>query len=205
MNRRTFAYAGSLVIAGTAIPTALLHAADDGTIGRMSADDFKKMNMQGGKKVKALKPTATTLSEDDAKLMAMIAAGGMMQLQASQMAAQNATSKDVRTIAAAEVEEQTILSAKLKELAQAKNVALPDQAHKKTAKLLSTLQGKTGSEFDRAYIDQSGVEGHEMLRETMMKVQSKAADPDLKALAVTALPLIETHLQVSRDEMAGMS
>ena len=35
----------------------------------------------------------------------------------------------------------------------------------------------------------------------MDKVQSKAADATLKAIAATALPLIKNHLQVSQHEM----
>ena len=35
----------------------------------------------------------------------------------------------------------------------------------------------------------------------MDKVQSKAADATLKAIAATAMPLIKEHLQVSQHEM----
>jgi hypothetical protein len=38
----------------------------------------------------------------------------------------------------------------------------------------------------------------------MDKVQSKAADAILKTIAATALPLVKTHLQVSRHEMKDL-
>ncbi|MDB6004389.1 MAG: hypothetical protein JWR15_1376 [Prosthecobacter sp.] len=203
MNRRTFTHTGALGLASAF--TGLAHAADDGTIGNMTAAEFKKTNTAAGAKLKALKATTTTLSESDARLMAMVAAGGMMQLEASKLAVEKATSKDVRVIAEAEVTEQQGLSAKLKEFATAKQVAAPSEPHKKAAGLLADLQAKNGPDFDRAYLEASGVKGHELLQKTMMEVESKATDPDLKALAATTLPLIAVHLEVSKDEMKALS
>ncbi|MDB6005646.1 MAG: hypothetical protein JWR15_2633 [Prosthecobacter sp.] len=203
MNRRTFAHTGALGLASTF--AGLAQAADDGVIGNMSAVEFKKTNMAAGAKLKALKATTVTISQSDARLMAKVGAGGMMQLEASRLAVEKATSKDVRIIAEAEVTEQMELSAKLKEFATAKQVAAPSEPHKKTAGLIADLQAKNGADFDRVYLEESGVKGHELLQKTMMEVGSKATDPDLKALAATALTLIAVHLEVSKDEMKALS
>ncbi|HYF36727.1 MAG TPA: DUF4142 domain-containing protein [Prosthecobacter sp.] len=204
MNRRTFTYSGAMAAAGLSLTSTFAAPAGEGKIGNLSAAEFDKMNKAAGAKVKALKPSAVALSKGDAKLMMEIAAGGMMQLEASRLAIQKATAADVRKIAEAEVEEQTGLSMKLQEFAAAKQITLPSTPDKKAAKTVGKLQEAAGADFDRAYLTESGVKGHELLQETMTRVQEKAEDADLKALAATALPLIQTHLQVSRDEMAAL-
>jgi hypothetical protein len=71
----------------------------------------------------------------------------------------------------------------------------------KLVKRSEKLSAKAGADFDRAYLQESGVDGHQKLEETMTKVQSKAADDTLKQLATVALPLIRVHLQAAKDEM----
>jgi putative membrane protein len=65
-------------------------------------------------------------------------------------------------------------------------------------------RAQSGPDFDRAYLKQSGVDGHEKLNATMDKVQSKAADATLNPITATALPLIKAHMQVSQDGLKGL-
>ena len=65
----------------------------------------------------------------------------------------------------------------------------------------SIAPAKSGADFDKEYLQEGGVDGHQLLEKTMTKVQSKASDATLKELAMTTLPLIKTHLQAARDEM----
>jgi putative membrane protein len=203
MNRRLFIHTSLLAAAGASITSAFAASAP-GTIGKLPEAEFLKINKEAGAKVAAIKPAGGALSKGDEKLMLEIAAGGMMQLEASRVAVKMATSPDVRTIAQAEVDEQTGLSAKLGEIAAAKKVTLPTERDDKTKKMVAKLEGLSGAEFDKAYLKESGVKGHQLLNATMSKVQSKAEDATLKMVASTALPLIKTHLQVSQDEMADM-
>ena len=128
-----------------------------------------------------------------------------MQLELSKVAVERSKSKDVKTIAAAEVAEQTVLAANLKEIADRGSQTLPISPDTKTAMLVEQLKKLSGEDFDKTYLKEVGVRGHEMLRATMSKVSSGASDSALKELASTALPLIETHLQVATDEAASMS
>lgn len=178
-------------------------ASDDDTIGKISESEFERLNKEGAAAVAAVTPTKEPLSAADQKLMMEVAMGGMMQLEVSRVAAQKASTEDGRLMAEAEVEEQTGLSAKLKEIASAKGATLPAGPDAKTKQLLAKMQNLSGAEFDRTYLRESGVKGHEMLDKTMGRVESRAADPSLKALAAAAHPLVRTHLQVSRDELSG--
>ena len=49
------------------------------------------------------------------------------------------------------------------------------------------------------------MKGHQILQKTMKKVRDKAKDQVLKELAGLALPLIQTHLEVSREEAQTLS
>lgn len=177
----------------------------DDTIGKLSEAEFDRLNKQGATAVAAVTPTSAPLSKSDQKLMMEVAMGGMMQLEVSRVAVQKATDADARLLAQAEVEEQTGLAAKLKEIAAAKGMTMPATPDAKTQRMVAKMQGMSGAEFDRAYVRESGVKGHQLLDKTMSKVETRAADPSLKSLASAAHPLVRTHLQVSTDELAQMN
>ena len=200
MNRRLFLHTSLLAAAGATLTSSIAQAVE-GKVGKISPAEFKKINTEAGAKLAAIKTTSDALSEADAKLLTEIALGGIMQLEMSRAALASATSDDVRAIAHAEVQEQTGLSAKLKEIAAAKGARLPVAPDEKTNQAVTKLEKKTGAEFDREYLKESGVDGHQLMQKTMEKVQSTAADATLKRLASTALPLIQKHLEVSREEM----
>lgn len=179
--------------------------AKPGMLGKLGPDEFKKLNADGGASVKAITPDGKKFSESDADLLKEIAAGGMMQLEASKLVVKMASSEDVRIIAQAEVEEQTILGAKLKEIAADGGVTLPSEPGPKTKEAIDELKSKSGLELDKAYLQQSGIEGHEILQATMEKVQAKAEDATLKLIASTTLPLIKSHLDVAKAESSDMN
>ncbi len=174
-------------------------------IGRESKAEFDRMNKKGAADVSAIRPTSAKLSSADQALMMDVAKGGMMQLEASKIAVQKASNEEVRQLAQAEVEEQTGLSAKLKEIAQAKGVTLPSAPDADTQRMLSQMQNMSGMELDRHYMQAHAVGGHELLDATMTKVKASASDSNLKAVAQVAHPLVKEHLKVSREVMNKMS
>ncbi len=202
MKRRVILKGGAVTALTMSIN--IVHAKDDNMLGKMSGDEFKKINADAAAGVKALKPTSAPLEDNDKDLLNEIALGGMMQLRASELALEKCEAKDVRVIAQAEVDEQKGLSAKLEEIAAAKGAALPKELDKRGQKVLADLKEDKG-EFDKKYLEESGVKGHQILQKTMKKVRDKAKDQVLKELAGLALPLIQTHLEVSREEAQTLS
>ncbi|HEY8560139.1 MAG TPA: DUF4142 domain-containing protein [Pyrinomonadaceae bacterium] len=174
-------------------------------IGNLSTDEFERVNAEGQRAVAAIAPTSGALSKADQKLMTEVAMGGMMQLEVSRAALEKVTSPEARLLAQSEVEEQTGVAAKLREIAAAKGFTLPAAPDPKTAALISKMNGVSGNELDVFYIRESGVNGHEKLQKVMTKVQSKATDPSMKSLAAATLPVIRVHMQVSRAEVAKKS
>lgn len=172
---------------------------DNNMVGRTSKMDFERMNKEGASMVSAITPSSAKLSKMDEDLMMQVAMGGMMQLEASRIAVQKATSPEVREMAQAEVDEQTGLSAKLQEIASAKGITLPSTPDAKTQAMLTKMQGMSGAALDRHYVQAHAVKGHELLDRVMSKVESKGQDANLMAVAKAAHPLVKTHLKVARE------
>jgi len=160
-----------LTIASIAFSLALaptFASAAGGMLGKMGPDEWKKANDAAAASVKALNAGSAKLSEDDAELLKEIAKGGTMQLRLSEVASTKATSEDVKMIAKAEVEEQTVVGAKVKEIAAAGGVTLPEP-DKDVTDAVATLSGKEGLKLDPHYLEETGVKGHEKLKDTMEK------------------------------------
>lgn len=169
-------------------------------IGDMTPEAFNALNAKGAAAIDAIKVTSEPLSKGDEALLMQIAEGGMMQLETSKVAEKMATRDDVKVFAVAEVQEQTGISKKLKEIATAKGATIPAEPNAKTKELVTKLEGLKGEAFDAAYVENTGIKGHEALKATMKKVKAEAKDPALLAIAEAAAPVIKAHLQVAEAE-----
>jgi len=196
---------GSVISAAMAQQTGTMNAGTAANkIGNESMSEFDRQNKQGAAAVSAVSATDKKLSQADVQLMNEVAMGGMMQLEMSQFAVQKASNSQTKALAQAEVDEQTGLAAKLQEIASAKGVTLPTGPDAQAKTLLGKFDQVSGGAFDRLYITECGVKGHEKLDKVMSKVESSASDNDLKQLAKAAHPLVKTHLTVSRQVMKSM-
>ena len=181
-------------------------AMGSGMIGNITVEEFNRQNAQGAAAVAAITPDSKPLSKEDQKLMMEVAMGGMMQLQVSQAALPKLNGDEAKLLAQSEIDEQTGLGNKLKEIAQAKGMTMPAMtADNKTQELITKMNGMSGSQLDAFYVKESGVKGHEKLDKVMNKVATKAADSNLKAVESAAHPLVRTHLQVSQAVVSKMS
>jgi putative membrane protein len=196
MKRRTFLWSATLsLLAGP-----LARAKDDQRIGALTSTEFKTANEAGAARVKAVVPVAVPLSEADHQLVAKLTMAGLFQLQASQWALPKIQSTDLKVFAAAEVDEQRGLSAKLKELSAAKGFTVPLEPGGEQKKILQDLMAMS-MPVDREYLKLVGVDGHQALQTIMEEIRAKAVDPNLKQLAAAALPLVGTHLTLCREEL----
>lgn len=187
----------ALCLAGMLAQVSMLQA-EEVMFGKLTKAEFDALNKKGGEMVKAIKPTADPLSEKDMKFFEEIAMGGTMNLETSKVAVKMATDPVVKAMATAEVEEQTGLSAKLKEIATAKGAPAPAGPDEKLLKEVKDLEELKAEKFDKTYNKDTGVKGHQMLKKTMESVSKGAEDPALKELATATLPVIEAHLDAAK-------
>ena len=108
-------------------------------VGKGSKSEFDRINKKGAAYVAAVKSSSAKLSSVDQALMMEVAKVGMMQLEVSKVAVQKANSEEVRQLAQAEFDEQTGLSAKPKEIAQAKGNTMPGMPDAETSAMVTEM------------------------------------------------------------------
>jgi putative membrane protein len=173
-------------------------------IGNMTVTNFNNLNSRGNQMVKAITPSRGTMSQGDQQLLMQVAAGGQRQLTLSQAVLEKLSNPQVKMLAASEVEEQTGVASKLREIASAMGVTLPANSDSTGQNMKSQIANLTGNQLDSFYLSEGGSRGHELLEQTMTTVNSNAKDPSLKQLAAATLPVIRTHLRISRDVRSSM-
>jgi putative membrane protein len=140
----------------------------------------------------------TAAAASDHHFVTDVAMDGMAEVELGRVAADKASSADVKKFAQRMVDDHSKANDELKTLAQNKNITLPtavDAKHKAAMDRLSKLSGES---FDRAYM-QDMVRDHQKAV-TAFRTESKGGkDADVKAWAAKTLPTLEEHLKMAQD------
>ena len=134
------------------------------------------------------------VSDFDRNFMTQAAQGGLLEVEASKLALERAESGAVKQFAQMMVSDHTGANEKLRELAQAKGVALPSELNAEGKAKLDKLAGLKGAGFDRAYAEMLGTEEHRKDVSLFEKAAQDAQDADVKAFAAATLPTLREHL-----------
>jgi putative membrane protein len=134
----------------------------------------------------------TTMEEDDSDFMVKAANGGMMEVEAGNLAVEKAATESVRTFAARMVADHTLAGEELKALAEAKTIALPTELAKDEKDHLNDMGKKTGTEFDKHYVDMM-VNDHDKTVSMFEDAAQNAKDPEVRAWAAKTLPTLKEH------------
>jgi putative membrane protein len=133
------------------------------------------------------------------QVFAMMAAeGGLAEVQLSKLAADNASSPEVRQVAQRLVQDHTKANQELLTIAKQKDISVPkevDDTHEDVVKLFSKLEG---AQFDREFLRYQ-VMHHEKDVAAFNLQAKEGQDPDLKAFAAKQLPVLKEHLQQVRN------
>ncbi len=144
--------------------------------------------------------TATAaLNRADRKMVLNMAMANMSEIEAGKMAQAKSQNEQVKNFAQQMIDDHTKAMTEVQQLAQAKGVTLPtelDRTHKAKA---NKLAGLSGDAFDRAYMAQAGVADHKKNHELLKQAQTRARDPDLKALAARLTPTVDQHLNSAQQ------
>jgi putative membrane protein len=137
------------------------------------------------------------MDKSDKKFIDEAAQGGMAEVKLGQLAAEKASSEDVKKFGQMMVDDHTKANEELKSLAQKKMVDLPTDIgkHQKTYDKLSKL---SGSDFDKAYMD-AMVKDHKEDVSEFEKQAARGQDSELKAWAAKTLPTLQMHLSHAED------
>jgi putative membrane protein len=134
------------------------------------------------------------MGKEDRRMVIDLAKANMAEIEAAQMAQGKSQNEQVKSFAQQMINDHTKALQEVQQIAQAKGVTLPTEPDAKHKALAARMAALTGDEFDRRYMEQSGVKDHKATHALLRKIQSRAKDADLKALAARMQPTVDQHL-----------
>lgn len=150
--------------------------------------------------------TTEALSGKDAKFIHAAAAGGQMEVALGKLAAEKATSDDVKKFGQRMVDDHSKANDKLMQLAQNKGVDLAKDKEKtdqKIQKASDRLSKQEGDAFDKAYMKMM-VSDHQKDVKEFEKASNDAQDADVKAFASETLPTLQDHLKMAKEIQSNL-
>src|ERR1700760_38368 len=139
--------------------------------------------------------TASTALADspDSSFIKNAAEGGMSEVELGQLAQQKATNPAVKEFGAMMVTDHTAANEKLKAVAAAKQVSLPDSPSLMQKASKKKLDMMSGDSFDKSYV-KGMIDDHKADIKEFQKEATEGKDPEVKAFAVATLPTLKAHL-----------
>jgi putative membrane protein len=158
-----------------------------------STKNAEKVNEQ--KKDSSAMPA--TVDKDDADFLVKAASGGMMEVQAGQIAKDKAMSSDVKKFGEQMVSDHSKANDELKALAAKKNVTIPATMGNDEQDKINKLNKETGWDFDKKYMSEM-VDDHESDVKMFQKEATDGKDADIKAWAAKTVPTLDMHLDMAK-------
>lgn len=168
----------------------------DTTADRMTPREYDAHQSTGaatGPLGSADRAGAVEINQMDREWAAKAAQGGMAEVQLGQLAQRKASSDDVKQFGNRMVEDHSSANDRLKAIATESGFAIPSDVDTKHKETMSRLEKLSGSQFDRAYM-QEMVKEHRHDVDHFQKGANQLQHPDLKAFASTTLPKLQEHL-----------
>jgi putative membrane protein len=146
----------------------------------------------------SMSKSSSTLTASDKKFIKDAADGGMAEVELGKLAADKASSADVKQFGQRMVDDHSKANDKLKELAAQKGVELPSGLSAKDKATKMHLSKLSGADFDKAYMSDM-VKDHKKDVADFQKESQSAKDPAVKSFASDTLPTLQDHLKQAEN------
>jgi putative membrane protein len=150
------------------------------------------------------KSPAATGQSADANFMRESSMSNLAEIEHGRLAAQNASSEDVKKFAERMVADHSKANDELKTIAATKNVTLPTELDQKHQAMQDKLAKIKAEAFDKAYMSHM-VTSHEQAVGRFKRESQNGKDADVKAFAEKTLPTVEEHLKMARELSAKVA
>ena len=147
--------------------------------------------------------SATPLSKNDSAFVMEAATGGLMEVQAGQLAQQNAQGQRVKDFGGMMVTDHSKANDELRSYASGHGINLPDSLPSKEQKHLTAMKSMKGSAFDKHYVSMM-VDDHQKDVAKFKKESTSADDAQLRTWATNTLPVLQKHLDSIQAIKKGM-
>jgi putative membrane protein len=131
------------------------------------------------------------------------AQGGTAEVQMGKLAAEKASSPDVKAFGQQMVDDHTKANDDLKSVAEKKGMTLPADMNAHQHAAYTKLQKLSGAAFDRAYVKDMVMDHQEDVKE-FQKESNTGKDDEVKSFASRTLPVLQTHLEKIRSIESNM-
>ena len=138
--------------------------------------------------------SSSTSANADQDFIANAAKGNRAEVTLGKMVESKTKDPSVRQFAQQMVKDHTTALNELTQLAQSKNITLPEGLPDDATALQSKLNSATGKALDKDYMD-SMVDDHKKDVSEFQDASQNAKDPDVKQWAAKTLPTLQAHLQ----------
>ena len=138
-----------------------------------------------------------TVDEKIVDFLVTAADARMMGTEEGKQGTAKGTTAEIRNYGKLMQEDQPMLLAQIKELAQSHDVTLLQNLSAKRQKALEDLKSETGEKFNKQFIKMMTVDHERDVKE--FEEASKFSDPAVSQFAAKYLPLIQSHLQKVKD------
>jgi putative membrane protein len=139
----------------------------------------------------------------DKQFVETAAQGGMTEVELGKLAAEKASSSDVKEFGSGMVTDHSKNNADLKALAEKKGMMVPDKLDAKHQAMVDKFSHMSGPAFDKAYVH-AMVRDHEKTADVMRSESENSKDPDFKAFAGDTLKVVEMHLSHIKSIQGSM-
>lgn len=139
--------------------------------------------------------TSDNASMSDRNRMQTLAMANLAELSAARLALTKAQNPQVKQYAQQMIDDHTKAMDDLTALAKSKNITLPVKPDPQHQSATARLEGQSGDDFTKDYLEQSGVTDHRNTLRLLLDISKDADDPQLRKLAEKMIPIVENHLQ----------
>ncbi len=143
--------------------------------------------------------SASNSASSDNDFLMKAGQGNQAEITLGKMVAAKATNPQVKQFAQMMVKDHTAALKQIQQLAQSKNVTIPDTLPDDAQQLQTKLQSdKKGKDFDKDYMD-GMVQDHQKDVQEFQDASQNAKDNDVKQLASTLTPKLQQHLDKAQQ------
>ena len=142
--------------------------------------------------------SGSNLSASDKKFVRDAAQGGMAEVELGQLAAEKASSDDVKKFGQRMVDDHTKAGDQLKQVASSEGVQLPQGLSAKDKLTKERLSKLSGEQFDKAYMADM-VKDHTQDVADFQRESKSGSDPAVKDFASQTLPTLQDHLKQAKE------
>jgi putative membrane protein len=141
---------------------------------------------------------AKAVTDDDKKFLAMAAQSDQNEIALSQLADQKATNPAVKAFAEKMVTEHTQMTASMKPFADSWGLTAPTGPDPDTQKELDKLNGLSGNDFDKEYMEQM-VKDHSKALRAFTTEAKDTKDAKFRAVVIKGKTAVAAHKNMAYD------